>query len=104
MVLMVASVQKRVLLCYYYGCPFENHVLHKKIRDINDYLQIYLDPEPADKTLNAKIRSLNTGFNRYNAHKDSILETSRKYDSIARIILDVQSDQSGHCEVSFLWV
>ncbi|WP_268225221.1 hypothetical protein [Sinomicrobium oceani] len=67
---------------------FENHVLHKKIRDINDYLQIYLDPEPADKTLNAKIRSLNTGFNRYNAHKDSILETSRKYDSITRIIYE----------------
>ncbi|WP_272149545.1 hypothetical protein [Tenacibaculum aiptasiae] len=58
---------------------FENHIRSKKSRSINDNIQLFLDPEPADKELNQKISDLKIAFNRNNATKDLILETSKKY-------------------------
>lgn len=58
---------------------YENHIRNKKSRNINDKIQLFLDPEPADKELNQKISDLKIAFNRSNATKEQILKTSKKY-------------------------
>lgn len=65
---------------------FEIHLRNKKSIKINDNIKLFLDPEPADKNLNEKISSLKISFTRNNATKDFILKTSKRYDSISRLI------------------
>ncbi len=65
---------------------FEFHLRNKRSIKINDHIQLYIDPEPADKSINEKIMSLNLTFTKDNAKKSYIENTSNLYDSISRQI------------------
>ncbi len=67
---------------------FEIHLRNKKSIKINDNIKLFIDPEPADKNLNEKINSLKMSFTKNNATKDFILKTSKRYDSISRLIYE----------------
>lgn len=65
---------------------FEWHLRNKRTIQINDHVQLYIDPEPADASLNKKIQSLNITFTKANATKDKIMKASVLFDSITRQI------------------
>ena len=65
---------------------FELHLRNKRSIKINDHIQLYIDPEPADSSLNEKIDLLNMSFTKDNAKKEYILQTSVLYDSISKLI------------------
>lgn len=65
---------------------FEWHLRNKRVITINDHIQLYIDPEPADENLNKKLSLLNMSFTRENATKEFITKTSDLYDSISSII------------------
>lgn len=67
---------------------FEIHLRNKKSIKIKDKLQLFLDPEPSDKNLNEKINNLKMSFTKDNAKKELILQTSKKYDSVSRLIYE----------------
>ncbi len=67
---------------------YETHLINKKFIKINDCIQLYLDPEPADKLLNSKVSSLKVSFTKDNATKEAILYTSNLYDSISKQIYE----------------
>lgn len=67
---------------------FEIHLRNKKSIKINDNIKLFLDPEPSDKNLNEKISNLKMTFTRTNATRDYILDTSKRYDSISRLIYE----------------
>ncbi len=67
---------------------FEWHLLNKREVQIDDKIQVFIDPEPSDLTLNKKISNLKTHFTRANVHKDSILSISDKYGGISRTIYE----------------
>lgn len=67
---------------------FEIHLRNKRSITINDNIQLFLDPEPLDKSLNEKIKILKMSFTRNNATKESILRTSIEYDSITKLIYE----------------
>lgn len=67
---------------------FEIHLRNKRSVKINDHIQLYIDPEPADKNLNSKIQLLDMGFNRDNAKKEMILAISKTYDSLVNGIYE----------------
>ena len=67
---------------------FEVHLRNKRSIKINDQIQLYIDPEPADKKLNMKLDQLKLKFTRDNATKDNILSISKKYDSIPKLIYE----------------
>ncbi|CAL2078842.1 hypothetical protein [Tenacibaculum sp. 190524A05c] len=58
---------------------FENHIMHKKIQKIKDQIQVFIDPEPSDITLNEKIAALKLEFNRHNATKEYINKIQETY-------------------------
>lgn len=67
---------------------FEIHLRNKKSIKINDKLQLFIDPEPSDQNLNEKIKTLKISFTKDNATKSLILKTSKRYDSISKLIYD----------------
>ncbi|WP_303318574.1 hypothetical protein Q4Q34_04505 [Flavivirga abyssicola] len=67
---------------------FELHLRNKKSIKIHDNIQLFLDPEPADKNLNNKINHLKMSFTRDNATKAMILKISKSYDSISKSIYE----------------
>lgn len=67
---------------------FEVHLRNKRTLKINDQIQLYIDPEPADKKLNKKLEDLKLKFTRDNATKDKILSVSDAYDSIPKFIYE----------------
>lgn len=67
---------------------FEIHLRNKRNILIDDHIKVFLDPEPSDKNLNNKIRSLQLSFTKDNAKLCSILETSKLYDTIPETIYE----------------
>ncbi|WP_425236977.1 hypothetical protein [Ulvibacterium sp.] len=67
---------------------FEAHVMNKKMIRINDQIQVFIDPEPSDNTLNKKLSILKISFNKDNVTKEKILSTCKKYDSISKLIYE----------------
>ncbi len=67
---------------------FETHLRNKRSITINDNIQLFLDPEPSDRSLNDKINKLKMSFTRNNATKESIILTSKNYDSITKLIYE----------------
>ncbi|WP_282160688.1 hypothetical protein [Ulvibacterium marinum] len=67
---------------------FEAHVMNKKMIKINDKIQVFIDPEPFDKTLNEKLNTLKISFSKNNVTKEEILQTCKKYDSISKLIYE----------------
>jgi|SRR5690606_20153881 len=65
---------------------FETHLLNKKVRLIDDKIQIFIDPEPADQSINKKIGELKLQFTNENVIKDSILNVTKKYSIISSLI------------------
>ena len=67
---------------------FEIHIRNKKTRQINDKIQLFIDPEPEEKELNNKIKELKISFDRNNAKRNLILQTSKKYEKITESIYE----------------
>jgi len=67
---------------------FEAHVINKKMIKIDDKLQVFIDPEPSDNTLNTKLNALKISFDKSDVTKKRILETCRKYDSISTLMYE----------------
>tara|TARA_R110002020_G_scaffold262126_1_gene476440 strand:+ start:6355 stop:7266 length:912 start_codon:yes stop_codon:yes gene_type:complete len=67
---------------------FEIHLRNKRTLKINDQIQLFIDPEPADKELNQKLDLLKLRFTKDNATKDKIISISEKYDSIPKLIYE----------------
>lgn len=67
---------------------FETYIRNKKSRQINDNIQLFLDPEPTDKDLNTKIKELQLSFTRINASKELITKTSKNYYDTSRSIYE----------------
>ena len=75
---------------------FELHLRNKRSIKINDHIQLYIDPEPADKTLNQKISTLNLTFTKNNAKREYIDSTSKIYDSISRQIYNAALEENNY--------
>lgn len=67
---------------------FKKHILNKKTRTINDQIQVFVDPEPSDITLNEKIGALKLEFNRFNATKSYVDSTKEIYQSNCKEIYE----------------
>lgn len=67
---------------------FEIHVRNKKSIKIDDKIQLFIDPEPSEKKLNEKIKSLKIAFTRNNAKRNLILQTSKNYERVAQSIYE----------------
>ena len=67
---------------------FEAHVINKKLIKIDDKIQVFIDPEPSDKTLNKKLNTLKISFDKSDVTKERILKTCKKYDSISTLIYE----------------
>jgi hypothetical protein len=81
---------------------FEWHVLNKKVIKIDDKIQVFIDPEPSDQSLNRKIGQLKTHFTRQNVNKDSILKVPEKYGNISRLIYNLAIEDN-HYVGSNIW-
>ncbi len=75
---------------------FEWHLLNKKVIQIDDKIQVFIDPEPSDQSLNKKIGELKTHFTKVSVAKDSILRVSEKYGSISRLIYKAAIDDNNY--------
>lgn len=75
---------------------FELHLRNKRSIKIDDHIQLYIDPEPADSDLNEKINSLNMTFTKSNAKRDIIMNTSVIYDSISKQIFNSAIDDNNY--------
>lgn len=67
---------------------FEIHIRNKRSIKIDDKIQLFIDPEPSEKKLNEKMKSLKISFTRDTAKRDSILQTSKKYEEITKSIYE----------------
>lgn len=65
---------------------FESHIMNKRMIKIDDKIQVFIDPEPSDRTLNQKLDILKISFNKNTVTKKRILTTCKKYDSISTLI------------------
>lgn len=81
---------------------FEIHIRNKKTRQINDKIQLFIDPEPEEKELNNKIKELKISFDRNNAKRNLILQTSKKYEKITESIYEVAIKDNSY-EGSDIW-
>lgn len=80
----------------------ETHILSKRINQIDDKIQVFIDPEPSDPALNMKIGELRHHFTKDTAVKDSILMVSEKYGVISDFIYKAAIDDS-HYVGSDIW-
>ncbi|WP_421823760.1 hypothetical protein [Flagellimonas oceanensis] len=81
---------------------FKWHLLNKKVIKIDDKIQVFLDPEPSDPSLNKKIGELKTHFTKDNVTKDSILRIPQKYSGISKLIYKSAIDDD-HYVGSDIW-
>ncbi len=58
---------------------FVEHVKQKKFRQINDRIQVYFDPEPANQEINAISQELKFDLNRDNMSSDKIAQIEDVY-------------------------
>jgi hypothetical protein len=72
----------------------ENHLMNKKTQTIDDRIQLFIDPLPADKTLNQKMVALKMGFNKANATREKILSITTTYDSLVPSIYEATISQN----------
>jgi len=66
----------------------ETHILDKKVLLIDDKIQVFIDPEPSDQSLNQKISELKVHFTKDNVTKESIINLSKNYGSISKLIYE----------------
>ncbi|QHI37079.1 hypothetical protein IMCC3317_24570 [Kordia antarctica] len=58
---------------------FITHLQNKKVRSINDKIQLYFDPEPGNQNINALSQSLRYEINRSNVSLDLLEEMKQAY-------------------------
>lgn len=68
---------------------FENHLRSKPIRQNNDQIQVYFEPEPLNAEINDLAKKLKLSFTRDNTTKDAILKISSVYNSSANKIYNL---------------
>lgn len=61
---------------------FKEHVVHKKIRTIDDRIQIFFDPAPDNPKINSMIKQLKIKLDKKNVTKEKIKEIEKKYSNI----------------------
>ncbi len=66
----------------------ELHLLNKRVRQIDDKIKVFIDPEPSDRSLNRKINELQVHFANHNVTKETILNLPKNYDSISKLIYE----------------
>jgi len=81
---------------------FESHIMNKKLIKIDDKIQVFIDPEPSDKTLNKKLEVLKISFDKNTVTKKGILATCQKYDSISTLIYEA-AIKDNHYVGSDIW-
>ncbi|MGG8497724.1 hypothetical protein ACQY1Q_15040 [Tenacibaculum sp. TC6] len=67
---------------------FLQHIQKKKLVLMNDKIQIYFEPEPADQTINQKSKELKLAFTK-DLSKEYIVAAQLKYDSIPKQIYSI---------------
>ena len=65
---------------------FEKHLRSKPIRNDDDQIQIYFEPEPLNSEINDLAKKLKLSFTKDNTTKDKILEISSQYHSASNEI------------------
>ncbi|MDR6781914.1 hypothetical protein ABIE26_001597 [Pedobacter africanus] len=65
---------------------FENHLRSKPIRQDNDHIQIYFEPEPLNPEINNLAQKLKLSFTKDNTTKEGILKISKQYGSASNEI------------------
>lgn len=85
---------------------FESHMLHKKVILMNDRMQVFLDPLPANKEINDIVGQLRISFTKDNVTKEKIESintnyaglTSKLYESAIQDDNYIGSDIWGFCK------
>lgn len=72
---------------------FLEHIQSKSLVLMNDNLQVYFEPEPADLTINEKSKELKVTFDK-NLTKDLITSTKSKYETIPNQIYELAKKNS----------
>ncbi|UIR54851.1 hypothetical protein LZQ00_11235 [Sphingobacterium sp. SRCM116780] len=65
---------------------FEAHLRKKPIRQINDQIQVYFDPEPSSTEINSLAKELRMSFNKETVSKEAIARISPQFASISEKI------------------
>jgi hypothetical protein len=68
---------------------FENHLRSKPIKQDDDQIQIYFEPEPLNSEINNLSKKLKLSFTKDNTTKDAILKISPSYNSTANTIYNL---------------
>ncbi|MEO9512146.1 MAG: hypothetical protein ABJN84_18025 [Flavobacteriaceae bacterium] len=66
----------------------ELHLLNKRVRQIDDRIKVFIDPEPSDQSLNQKINELQVHFTNHDVTKEAILNLPKNYGSISKLIYE----------------
>lgn len=68
---------------------FEQHLKSKAIRQINDRIQIFFEPEPLNSRINELAKALKLSFNKDNSSKAAILKISPSYITASNTIYNL---------------
>ena len=62
---------------------FKQHLISKKVRKINDRIQMFVEPEPQNSKINSMLSELKIEFTKDNISKKSLSEIETKYNKIS---------------------
>ena len=65
------------------------HIMNKKVRNINDRIQIYFDPMPANPAINQIANKLKVDLNKDNITKDKLVQIKDNYEVLIENIYDL---------------
>nr|WP_199158174.1 hypothetical protein [Pedobacter sp. ASV2] len=68
---------------------FESHLRSKPIRQDNDEIQIYFEPEPLNAAINDLAKKLKLSYTKDNTTKENILKISSQYTSTSKEIYNL---------------
>jgi len=68
---------------------FEKHIRSKPVKQINDQIQVYFEPEPLDAEINNLARGLKMSFTKDAITKGDIQQVSSQFTSISEKIYDL---------------
>jgi hypothetical protein len=68
---------------------FEKHIRSKPIRQDNDQIQVYFEPEPLNSKINDLAKNLKLSFTKDNTTKENIQKISAEYSSASKEIYNL---------------
>lgn len=68
---------------------FEKHIRSKPVKQINDQIQVYFEPEPLDAEINSLAKELKMSFTKDAITKEAIQQISPQFTSISEKIYDL---------------